>query len=171
MSSKTSLLFSGFLFYFILIGCASYQLGTPGGDEYSSVYVKPIRNDSTYPLLEQSLTSSIIRAINESGSLSTASQSNAETTLEIIVSNANREIAAVTSQDVGRGRKFEMQFDVLCSLYRNNGNNDIIFQNRSISVSQDIFADSGQVNAEHQAGPEISRKISQRVANLLTDVW
>ncbi len=155
----------------LLSGCASYQLGNPVNLGYDSVYVKPVRNDSTYPLLEQILTTSIINAINESGTIRTTNQSDAQSILEVVVANADREIAAVTSQDVGRGRKFEMNFEVLCSLYPNDGSNQAIFRGRPVRISQDIFSDSGQVNAEHQAGPEIARKISLKVANLFSDSW
>ncbi len=154
-------------------GCASYQMGQPGeSDSYRSVYVKPVRNDSTFPMLKASLTASIRKAIADTGYLDVASSGSADSVLETRVISVNREIAAVSSIDVGRGRKYELEFETLCSLYQNVGGQlEPVFLNRRILVKQDIFADSGQVNAEHQAGPEIAKKIAQRVTESIVDTW
>ena len=40
-----------------------------------------------------------------------------------------------------------------------------LFTNRRVIAKQDIFADSGQVNAEHQVEPEIARKIARRISS------
>ncbi len=156
-----------------LSGCASYQLGQPGSaDAYKSVFVTPIRNESTFPMLKSSLTASIRKSISDTGFLSIESKENADTILETRVVSVNRDIAAVSSIDVGRGRKYELEFVTLCTLYRKNGSDlEPVFTDRRILTKQDIFADSGQVNAEHQAGPEIARAISRRIAESLVDTW
>lgn len=163
----------GISVFVVLTGCASYQMGQPGdSDSYRSVYVKPVRNDSTYPMLKASLTASIRKSIADTGYLEVATSSSADTVLETRVLSVNREIAAVSSIDVGRGRKYELEFETLCSLYQKVGGQlEPVFVNRRILVKQDIFADSGQVNAEHQAGPEIARKIAQRVTESIVDTW
>ena len=157
-----------------LTGCATYQLGEPGGgsDAFESVYVAPIRNESTFPMLKSSLTASIRKAIADTGFLSIDSKANADAILETRVVSVNRDIAAVSSIDVGRGRKYELEFQTLLTLYRRNGAQlEPVFVDRSILTKQDIFADSGQVNAEHQAGPEIARNIGRRIAESLVDTW
>jgi outer membrane lipopolysaccharide assembly protein LptE/RlpB len=157
----------------ILSGCASYQLGQPGtAQAYESVFVTPIRNESTFPMLKSSLTASIRKAISDTGFLSIDSKANADAILTTRVVSVNREIAAVSSIDVGRGRKYELEFETLCTLYRKNGSElEPVFVDRRILIKQDIFADSGQVNAEHQAGPEIARNIGLRIAEALIDTW
>jgi len=158
---------------FALTGCATYELGEPGGtDAFESVYVAPIRNESTFPMLKSSLTASIRKAIADTGFLSIDSKANADAILETRVVSVNRDIAAVSSIDVGRGRKYELEFQTLLTLYRRNGEQmEPVFVDRSIVTKQDIFADSGQVNAEHQAGPEIARAIGRRIAESLVDTW
>ncbi len=160
----------------VLVGlssCASYQMGQPGeSGSYESVYVQPVRNESTYPMLKSSLTASVRKAIADTGFLEIAPSGSADTVLETRVVSVTRDIAAVSSIDVGRGRKYELEFETLCSLYRKSGNSlQPIFVNRRILTKQDIFADSGQVNAEHQASPEIARNIAQRIAESIVDTW
>lgn len=157
----------------ILSGCATYQLGAPGGsDSYKTIYVKPVRNDSTFPMLKATLTASLRKSIQESGFLSNAAEDQADTILDTRVVSVKRDIAAVSSIDVGRGRKYELEFETLCTLYlREDGQMKPLFTNRRVIAKQDIFADSGQVNAEHQVGPEIARKIARRISESVLDTW
>jgi len=157
----------------ILPGCATYQLGAPGGSaSYKTIYVKPVRNDSTFPMLKATLTASLRKSIQESGFLSNAAEDEADTILDTRVVSVKRDIAAVSSIDVGRGRKYELEFETLCTLYfREDGQMKPLFTNRRVIAKQDIFADSGQVNAEHQAGPEIARKIARRISESVLDTW
>ncbi len=163
----------------LCISCASYQLGTPSQNEYSKVFVSPVANDSSYPLLEASLTHSLRAAINETGTLLSTPKSKAQRLLKVKISKVDRSQLAVQAQDLGRGKKFGLQLHVEYSLYDLTNNNAVIFENKSISVDQDIFVDSdvtatnagNQVDAEYQAGPEVSKKIATRIAESLTDLW
>jgi hypothetical protein len=157
----------------IFSGCATYKVGAPGGStSYKTIYVKPVRNDSTFPMLKATLTASLRKSIQESGFLSNAAENEADTILETRVVSVKRDIAAVSSIDVGRGRKYELEFETLCTLYlREDGQMKPLFTNRRVIAKQDIFADSGQVNAEHQAGPEIARKIARRISESVLNTW
>ena len=156
-----------------LTSCATYQLGAPGNSEsFKTVYVKPVRNDSTFPMLKATLTASLRKSIQESGFLSNASEGEADTILETRVVSVKRDIAAVSSIDVGRGRKYELEFETLCTLYQSeDGQMKPLFTDRRVIAQQDIFADSGQINAEHQAGPEIALKIARRISESVLDTW
>ncbi len=163
----------------LLFGCASYQVGSPSQSDYASVFVKPVVNDSSYPLLEASLTATLRKAINETGFLSTSDRHSADRLLDVRVYEADRERIAVQPSDVGRGKKFALHLEVQMSLYDLKNDGAPVFENRSFTISQDIFVDSdlvtanagNQVDAEFQAGPEISRKIAVRVTESLTDLW
>lgn len=160
-------------------GCASYNLGSPSEQAYSTVFVRPVINDTTFPLLESSLTSSTRKAINETGILRSDDKQKADTSLKVEILNLNRDIAAIQASDLGRGKKFELEMMVSMSLYEGTSDQSPIFENRTFQISQDIFADSdietdaliNQVDAENQATPELSRKIAQRIAEALTESW
>ena len=155
----------------LLGGCASYHLGEPAALPYSSVAVSPPRNLSTLPQLEGPLNAALRQAIQQSGQLSLATGSSSDATLELTVLDARRKIAAVTSEDVGRGRKFELIVELELTLKQPGENGRAFIDSRKFSVTRDIFSDSGQINAEHQAIPEISSQIAERVAELLVDLW
>ncbi|EDY84476.1 hypothetical protein VDG1235_4107 [Verrucomicrobiia bacterium DG1235] len=155
----------------ILSGCATYQLGEPTELPYQSVSIAPPRNFSTLPQIEGPLNAALRHSLQRSGALSLASGSSADAILEITVLEARREIAAVSPQDVGRGRKFELIIDLELNLKQSAASEIFFIEGRKFSVKQDIFSDSGQVDAEYQAIPEISRQIAERATELLVDLW
>lgn len=155
----------------ILGGCASYQTGSPDALPYSSVSVSPPRNLSSLPQMEGPLNAAVRQAILQSGSLTLANESNADAILEITVIDVRREIAAVTSSDVGRGRKFELVANVDFSLKKPGDAGLFFIEKQPFSIKRDIYSDSGLVDSEYQAVPEISRQIAERLAELLVDRW
>lgn len=173
--STLALFLSASLFF----GCASYQMGPPSSTGYTSVFVKPVINDSSYPLLEASLTATLRKAINGTGYLESTNRSSAERLLDVRIYEVDREKIAVQPSDVGRGKKFSLNLEVQVSLYDLTNEEAPIFENNSFIVSQDIFVDSdlvnpnagNQVDAEFQAAPEITKKIAIRVTESLTDLW
>ncbi|MCH6257859.1 LPS assembly lipoprotein LptE [Puniceicoccaceae bacterium K14] len=164
---------------FLISSCVSYTRGLPNDPEYATVYVKPIINDSSFPLLESSLTSKTRKTINETGFLRTDDKENADTTLQVEIFNFSRDIEAIQKSDLGREKKLSLQMVVSISLYEGIDTSAPIFENRTFTVRQDIFSDSdittaevtNQVDAEHQATPELSRKIATRIAEILTESW
>ena len=151
-------------------GCASYKLGLPSA-KHSGVFVKPVLNDSPFAEIEPVATASIRKHIDETSNLKSVNLGQADAILETRITDLNREIAAVQSSDVGRGRKFELQFQVEIRLMPVNAPvGDPLIQ-RTIEVRQDILAAESQVDAERQAGPEIARKIGRRVAEAISDTW
>ena len=155
----------------LLSSCASYQVKDAGSPPYAKIFVKPIQNNSTFPVLEATLTSSIRKAIDDTGFLSIADENASDAFLLVVVDRVQRDTLAVQADDLGRGRKFELQFELTCSLFKDAEQTAAYFSDRPLVIRQDVFADSGQVNAEFQATPEVSRKIALKIANLLTDVW
>jgi len=154
---------------FIFDGCV-YKLGR-SRTKYSGVFIKPTLNNSPYAEIEAIATSSIRKHIDETGNIRSVTLGNADAILETRITNLNREIAAVQSGDVGRGRKFELQFQVEVRLMPINAPAGEPIIQRTLTIRQDILAGDSQVNAERQAGPEIARKIGRRVAEALSDTW
>ncbi len=151
--------------------CASYQMGAPADLPYRSIAVAPPKNHSTLPQIEGPLNAALRQAIQTSGELSLETEGASDATLQVSVLETRRHIAAVSASDVGRGRKFELTIELELSLQKGDGSGQYFFQSRPLTISQDIYADSGLVDAEHQAIPEISRQIANRVTETLVDLW
>lgn len=161
----------GALAVLLLHGCASYQLGEPARLPYRSVSVSPPKNLSTLPQLEGALNSALRQTILQSASLDLAQTGSQDATLELVVVEAKRDIAAVTADDVGRGRKFELVIDFELSLKKAGSGEDYFVRSRPFTIKRDIYNDSGLVDAEHQAGPAIAREAATKAVEIITDLW
>ncbi|MBD5780474.1 hypothetical protein IEN85_13315 [Pelagicoccus sp. NFK12] len=166
-----SIVLIGAIATLFLGGCSAYQMGTSNALPYKSIVVAPPTNLSTLPQLEGPLNAALRHAVQSSVELSLATSSPSDATLEVSVLEIRRDIAAVSASDVGRGRKFELTANLELSLKKGDGSNQYFFQARPLTIRQDIYTDSGLVDAEYQAVPEISRQIAARVAESLVDVW
>lgn len=163
----------------LVASCATYQRGNPGKTEFATVYIKPVVNDSSFPLLESSLTARTRKAINETGFLRSEDKNQAETILEVSISDFDRDVTAIQQSDLGREKKVMLEMEISMSLFQSDAENTPIFENKTFMVRQDIFTDSdiatnnftNQVDAEHQATPELSRKIATRIAEILSETW
>ncbi len=161
----------GLLASLLLGACSSYQMGTPVDLPYTSISIAPPKNFSTLPQIEAPLNAALRKAIQQSGALKLSTDSQTDAILEISILETRRNIAAVNSSDVGRGRKFELVIDLELSLRKAGTDDQYFLEARPLSIKQDIFADSGLVDAEYQAIPEVSRQIAERVAEILADRW
>ena len=74
-------------------------------------------------------------------------------------------------EGVGRARKFEVTVDSLLSLRSLKEPDTYYFRDRALTVTVDVFTDSGQVSAERQAAVEIARKIAVDATELIQEVW
>lgn len=155
----------------LLGGCASYQLGQPAPPEYRTVFVAPTANETDLPQLAAPVAAALRRAIEQTGALNLATRGAADTELRLRLVDAKRERLAVQSQDLGRARKIDLQLEVSLSLLRSGTEDQFIISDRRFTVTQEIYLDSGQIEAETQAAPEIARKIAEATAEILLDSW
>ncbi|MBK1878642.1 LPS assembly lipoprotein LptE [Pelagicoccus mobilis] len=161
----------GALVTLLFTGCASYQMGEPTELPYRTIYVAPPQNLSTLAKLEGPLNAALRQEILQTSSLELAQPGRQDATLDLTLTKAKREIAAVTTEDLGRGRKFELVLDFELSLKRPGNNEDYFVQSREFTIKRDIFTESGLVDAEYQAGPEISREAAEKAIQIITDLW
>lgn len=152
-------------------GCGSYQLGEPGELAYSSVFVSPTRNLTDIPQIEGAVNQALRKAIEQDSRLSLSPSQASSAILELALIESKRETAAVLAEDVGRVRKFQLNVEVSVSLRESAGSANFIIEDRRFRITQDIFTDSGQINAEHQAVAEMAAKIAQQANEILVDVW
>lgn len=161
----------GVIVSLFLGACASYQMGTSVDLPYKSIAVAPPKNFSSLPQIEGALNAALRHAIQTSSELTLASGESPDATLEVSILEIRRDIAAVSAADVGRGRKFELTAKLELSLKKADGSGQYFFQSRPLSTTQDIYTDSGLVDAEYQAVPQITREMANRISETLADLW
>jgi len=154
-----------------LQGCASYQMGEVSELPYRHLHVAVPRNLSTLPQIEAPLAAAIRQEALRLGSIQLAERAGAEAILEVTVVELKRRTVAVSSQDVGRGRKFELVLSLLVSLKAPGASGAVYLADRPLDIAQEVYADQGLVDAEYQAVPELSRLAAVKIGELLVDLW
>jgi hypothetical protein len=158
-------LISGLLFQ----SCAHYQAGSGVSIPFSTIQISPVVNQSLAPQINQVINHDLRQAFIQSPDVVVES-SGANARLNVTVNNYTRETIATNSQDTGLARKYALTLSATCDL-TNQMDDTPYFTNRPVSVYLDVFLDSGQTQAETNAIPLLSKKLSTAIANEVLQVW
>lgn len=152
----------------IFQSCAHYQAGDGSSLPFSSIQVNPVTNQSQAPQITQVLNHDLRETFIRSGKV--AVETGANTQLSVTLTHYDRENIATNSQDTGLARKYAITLSATCDLIR-TGEETPYFNNRPITVTLDIFLDSGQTRAETNAIPLLSKKLAEAIANEVLQTW
>lgn len=152
-------------------GCASYRLGTGAKLAFDSIYIPPADNPAAVPQATALVTREIRSAFMRDGRVSLAnSAADADVILEITLGSYDRQMTAVQPQDTALARKFDITLTALCTL-RNAHTGEVLFENRPVESTRQVFTDGGQLPAEYQTLPNIAQLLADRVLHAVLDVW
>lgn len=155
----------------LLAGCAHYQLGTGTKLSFSTLYVAPVRNASGLPQAQAIVSTQVRQAfINDGRVALAASPAAADATLEVDLISYSRQAAVSLRTDTGLARTFNVTLNARCTL-RDNRTGRVLFANRPLSVTKEVFTDSGQLQAEYQNVPLLAQTLAQDVMHAVLDVW
>lgn len=152
-------------------GCAGYQAGLQGDAQGRSIYVAPVQNETDFPELSGPATAAIRKALSTGSRWTLASAEQADTILRARIVGLDREVAAVQSDDVGRGQKFELVFRALVTLQPADQNLPPLFEDRLVVARRDVFSGESLIDAERQAGPVVANELGLRVSQAVSDTW
>jgi Lipopolysaccharide-assembly len=170
--------FCALLGLFLSAGCANYQLGTGGKLSFQTLYIPPVENKAHLPQAVAIVTTQIREAFLRDGRVTLVnSPAEADATLHITLVRYARDVATARPDDTGLARKFNLNLTAVCTL-RSTKDNAALFENRAIVVEQQIFAtatpqqaDSDQLQAEHQALPQLAATLADKISHATLDVW
>ena len=163
------------IYYWVALGallfqsCAHYQAGDGSSLPFSTIQVNPVKNQSQAPQITQVLNHDLRDAFIRSGRVAVES-GGADTQLNVTLIHYDRENIATNSQDTGLARKYALTLSAICELTR-GGEETAYFTNRPVSVTLDIFLDSGQTRAETNAIPLLSKKLAEAISNEVLQTW
>lgn len=154
-----------------LAGCAHYQLGSGSTPKFRTLYVAPVENKTLLPQARALLSTQLREVFARDGRVTLVnSPSDADATIEVVISEFTREVAAVREEDTGRARKFNLVLVTTCTLRDNRAGRNL-FENRPVKATRESFTDSGQLQSEYQTLPLLAKVISDRIAHAALDVW
>lgn len=160
---------TGLLF---LSGCANYRLGTGGQVSFRTLYIAPVVNQSNAPQTVAIISTQLREAfLHDPRVILVNTQEEADATLTVNLVSYGREVQTRSSVDTGLARKFDVTLDAEATL-RDNRDNKLLFENRKVQATRQIFTDNGQqLQAEFQNVPLLAETLAKNVLGATLDVW
>lgn len=154
-----------------LAACGHYQLGSGSSVGFRTLYVAPVENKTLLPQARALLSTQLRETLLRDGRVTLVdSPASAEATLQVLISDYHREIAAVREDDTGLARKFNLVLVATCTLRDNRAGRNI-FEARPVNATREAFTDGGQLQSEYQALPLLAETLSARITHAALDVW
>jgi hypothetical protein len=168
---RLNAIFFGCAAIMLLQGCSHYQLGAGTRLQFATVYIAPVENKTVLPQARALLTTQLRESFARDGRVTLAnSAAGADVTLQVVISDYHREVAAVREEDTGRARKFNLVLVTACTLRDNRGGKNL-FEDRLIKATREAFTDGGQLQSEYQTLPLLAKALSERITHSALDIW
>ena len=167
---------------FLAAGCASYKLGAPGEQPFTSVFIPPVENRSFAPQAQAALTSELRQRLIRDGRVRVvADKSGADAILRVTLVEYRRETGARDSEDTILARDFDVTLVARTSLY-DARNGKYVYRDRVVEDRSNVFAENpfagedaprtqGFLQSEYQAMPRIARDLARKIANQALGAW
>ena len=157
--------------FFALSGCANYNLGSGGKLTFQTLYVAPVVNESNLPQSVAIVSTQLREAFLRDGRVSlvnTPDQADAILTVRLL--KYSRSATASQTADTGVASKFDLTLEAEAGL-RDNRTGKFIFEKRAVTAVRQVFANSGQLQAEYQTVPLLAETLAKNTLNATLDVW
>jgi hypothetical protein len=156
-----------------LSGCAGYRVGNISGRDLQgvhSVYVPVARNTSLEPDLQMTVTNAIIRRFNSDGTLEVNQNANADSELDVTVTNVQHTAVRSSTSDILVTAQYQITIQATAT-YVNRRLGRKIFENVSVTGSTTFFTQSDIQEGERQALPLAAEDLANNTVKLITEGW
>ncbi len=154
-------------------GCAGYRVGNVSGRNLQgvhSVYVPTAKNASLEPDLQMTVTNAIIRRFNSDGTLEVNQNANADSELDITITNVQHNPIRSSTNDILVTAQYQITIQATAT-YVNRKLGRKIFENVTVTGSTTFFTQSNIQEGERQALPLAAEDLAQNTVKLITEGW
>jgi len=156
-----------------LSGCAGYRVGNISGRDLQgvrSVYVPVAKNTSLVPNLQVTVTNAIIRRFNDDGTLTVNQSSNADSELDITITNIAHNAIASSNSDIYVTAQYQVTIQATVT-FVNRRLGRKIFENMPVTGSTTFFTQANIQEGERQALPLAATDLANNTVKLVTEGW
>jgi hypothetical protein len=153
-------------------GCANYHLGVESAPlEFHSIYLAPVTNPVAAPQIVAPVSRALRNRFVADGRTTLAnSPHGADRLLSVKLVSYTRDFTAVLPSDTALARKFDVTLVAHCTL-TDQRSGKVLFTDREIKSTRQIFVDGGQNPAEYQVVPQLAEDLAERISHAVLDVW
>jgi len=156
-----------------LSGCAGYRVGNTSGRNLQgvrSVYVPVAKNTSLEPDLQMTVTNAIIRRFNSDGTLQVNSTANADSELDVTITNIQHTPVRSSTTDILVTAQYQLTIQATAT-YVNRRLGRKIFENYNVTGTTTFFTQSDIQEGERQALPLAAADLTNNTVKLITEGW
>jgi outer membrane lipopolysaccharide assembly protein LptE/RlpB len=154
-------------------GCAGYRVGNTSGRDLQgvrSVYVPTVKNTSLQPDLQMTVTNAIIRRFNDDGTLEVNQDSNADSELDVTITNIQHSPIASSTSDILVTAEYQLTIQATAT-YVNRRLGRKIFENVGVTGTTTFFTQADIQEGERQALPLAAQDLANNTVKLITEGW
>jgi hypothetical protein len=154
-------------------GCAGYRVGNISGRNVQgvrSVYVPVVKNTSLQPDLQVTVTNAIIRRFNDDGTLEVNQDSNADSELDLTITDVRTTALASSTTDIYVTAQYQVTITAVAT-YTNRKLGRKIFENTTVVGNTTFFTQANIQEGERQALPLAAQDLAQNVVKLVAEGW
>jgi hypothetical protein len=154
-------------------GCAGYRVGDISGRNLQgvrSVYVPVAKNVSLEPDLQVILTDAIIQRFNSDGTLEVNQSENADSELDITISDVQRSAVASSTNNILVTAEYQLTINAKAT-YVNRRLGRKIFENVQVAGNTTFFTQGDLQEGERQALPLAAADLATSAVKLVTEGW
>jgi hypothetical protein len=157
----------------LLTGCMGYRVGNISGRDLQgvhSVYVPVVSNASLEPDIQMVATNAIIRRFESDGTLEVNQSADADSELDVTISDVERLPIRSSSTDVLVTSEYQLTI-IGKATFVNRRLGKKIFENVTINGSTSFFAQADLNEGERQALPLACTDLANNAVRLVTEGW
>jgi hypothetical protein len=157
----------------LLTGCAGYRLGNVSGRSLQgvrNVYVPTVRNASLEADIQMVTTNAIIRRFESDGTLETSQNAQADSELDVVVTEVQLQPLRSSSNDVLTTAQYQLTV-IGRATFINRRLGKKVFDNQQVEGQTSFFAQADLNEAERQALPLACQDFANQTVELVTEGW
>jgi hypothetical protein len=156
-----------------LTGCAGYRVGNTSGRDLQgvrSVYVPVAKNSSLQPDIQVVVTNAIIRRFNSDGTLETNQTANADSELDVTITNVQSTALRSSTSDILVTAQYQLTIQATVT-FVNRRLGRKIFENTMVVGNTSFFTQANIQEGERQALPLAAQDLANNAVKLVTEGW
>ncbi len=129
-----------------------------------------VKNTSLVPDLQMTVTNAIVRRFNSDGTLEVNQNSNADSELDLVVTNIQSTAIRSSSSDILVTAQYELTIQATAT-YVNRKLGRKIFENQTVVGTTTFFTQADIQEGERQALPLAAEDLANNTVKLITEGW
>ena len=156
----------------LVSGCAGYRLGSMLPPDIKTVYVPTCRNQTTEPLVDVETTQALLRQLQIDGSLRVVSEAEADSVLEVTVTDFSMSPRAF-SKESDRAT-FANEYRVFLTakmVLKRRATDEVIVEDASVRGDSTFILAGDMTSSKRLALPEVAEDLARRIIDRVVEVW